>query len=149
MDAAHKIVICNNCGTKNRVPIDRISDRPLCGKCHSPLHLPTENAKPLEITDATFEREVLSYPGPVVVDFWAPWCGPCRMVAPSLETLATKYNGRAKVAKLNVDENPITASRYQIQSIPTMLFFKNGNLVDRVVGALPLEQIEARLRKIL
>jgi len=126
-----------------------MGDRPKCGKCHANLVLVAENGRPVEVTDATFSQEVLSHPGPVVVDFWAPWCGPCRTIAPVLEELASLYKDKARVAKLNVDQNPVTASKYQVQNIPTMLFFKNGKLVDRVVGALPREQIEARLRAIL
>ncbi|RLB75422.1 MAG: thioredoxin [Deltaproteobacteria bacterium] len=105
--------------------------------------------KPVEITDQTFEREVFSYPGTALVDFWAPWCTPCRMVAPVLEDLALKYNGRVKIAKINVDQNPVAASRFQVQSIPTLIIFKNGKAVDRIIGALPGAQIEARLQAAL
>jgi thioredoxin 2 len=83
------------------------------------------------------------------VDCWAPWCGPCRIISPLLEQLASEYAGRLKVGKLNVDENPLTASQYAIQSIPTLLLFKDGQLVDRLVGALPRSEIERRLTSIL
>jgi len=84
-----------------------------------------------------------------LVDCWAPWCGPCRMISPLVEQLASKYAGRLKVAKLNVDENPLIASQYAIQSIPTLLLFRDGRLVDRLVGALPRPEIERRLTSIL
>ena len=83
------------------------------------------------------------------MDCWAPWCGPCKMVAPVLDQLASEYAGRIKIAKLNVDENPMTASRYGVQSIPTMLIFKNGNQVDKLVGALPKQEIVRHLRSVL
>ena len=92
---------------------------------------------------------VLSYTGAVLVDCWAPWCGPCKMVAPVLDQLASEYAGRIKIAKLNVDENPMTASQYGIQSIPTMLLFKNGNQIDKLVGALPKQEIVRHLRTVL
>jgi len=107
------------------------------------------DAHPVDITDNTFQEEVLSYNGPVLLDCWAPWCGPCRMVAPVLEQLASDYTGRVKIAKLNVDENPVTASKFGIQSIPTMLFFKNGQLVNKTIGALPKNEIEKHLQTLI
>ena len=92
--------------------------------------------KPLELTDSTFTEFVQNNPF-VVVDCWAPWCGPCLMVAPIIEELAKEYAGKIVFGKLNVDENPITASRYQIMSIPTLLVFRNGKLVDTIIGAMP------------
>ena len=105
------------------------------------------DSKPVVITDQTFEREALQTTGrPVLVDCWAPWCGPCRMIAPVLDQLAAESEGRYRIVKLNVDENPQTASRFQIASIPTMLIFKDGKLVDRLIGAQPKQAIAERLR---
>ena len=143
------IIRCNNCSTKSRVPKSRVGDRPVCGKCGAQLSTGNSYDQPVDITDKTFNSEVLSYPGPTVVDCWAPWCGPCRTVAPVLEELASEYSGRVKIAKLNVDENPQTASQFSIQSIPTMLFFKNGELVNKLIGALPKKEIERHLRILL
>jgi thioredoxin len=112
-------------------------------------HRPSPDGKPIVISDTTFDREVLQSALPVVVDFWAPWCGPCRMVAPALERIAADLAGRLRVAKLNVDESPRAAERFQVQGIPTMLFVKNGRVVDRVVGALPEPQIRGRVEKLL
>jgi thioredoxin 1 len=99
------------------------------------------------VTDETFASEVLEARGvPILVDYWAEWCGPCRMVAPVLDELAAESNGRYRIAKLNVDENPRTAAQYNIRSIPTMLVFKDGAVVDRIVGAQPKQAIAARLR---
>ena len=104
--------------------------------------------KPLELTDSTFTEFVQNNPF-VVVDCWAPWCGPCLMVAPIIEELAKEYAGKIVFGKLNVDENPITASRYQIMSIPTLLVFRNGKLVDTIIGAMPKEMLEARITRFL
>ncbi|NLV92007.1 MAG: thioredoxin [Firmicutes bacterium] len=102
---------------------------------------------PVELTDNKFNSEVLEAEGVVLVDFWAPWCGPCRMVGPIVDKLAQTYAGKAKIAKLNVDENPYTASQFQIMSIPTMMIFKDGELVDQWVGAMPEQAIVERLER--
>jgi len=101
--------------------------------------------EPVHVTDAAFEKTVLQSNLPVIVDFWAPWCGPCRMVAPILDKIAAEYAGKLIVAKVNTDENPEWAMRYGVQGIPTMLFIANGKVVHRQVGALP----EGMLREIL
>lgn len=102
-----------------------------------------------KVTDETFDSEVLSSDLPVLVDFWAAWCGPCRMIAPVVESLAEDYRGRLAVAKLNVDENPDTASRYQVMGIPTLILFKGGQPVERFVGYLPKEDLERRVEAAL
>lgn len=149
MDQDSIIIRCSHCGTKNRIPKARLNQGPVCGKCKSPLSIGQGLDKPVDITDNTFDSEVLSAAWPVLVDCWAPWCGPCRMVGPALERLASEYAGRIKVVKLNVDENPRIASRYSIRSIPTMLLFNRGELVNSMVGALSKEEIERRLRPLL
>ena len=95
-----------------------------------------------KVSDATFDSEVLKATEPVVVDFWAEWCGPCRMIAPALEEIAGTLNGKVKIVKLNVDENPATASKYGIMSIPTLMLFKNGELASRQIGAAPKQKLE-------
>ena len=106
-------------------------------------------SKPLNITDDTFEQEVLQSDTPVIVDFWATWCGPCKMIAPILEEIASEYSDKVKVVKLDVDANNKTAGKYNIMSIPSLLFFKGGEMVDQVVGAIPKAQLTARLDKVL
>ena len=100
-----------------------------------------------EVTDDTFEAEVLKSQLPVLVDFWAPWCGPCRAVAPVVDEIATKYNGRLKVLKINTDENPKTAQSYRISGIPSLLVFKNGQPVEQVVGAVPESTLTTAVEK--
>ena len=106
-------------------------------------------SKPIEITDASFESEVLQSDTPVVVDFWATWCGPCKMIAPILEEIAGEMGDRVKITKLDVDSNSKTAGKYNIMSIPSLLFFKNGEVVDQVVGAVPKSQLLQRLEKVM
>jgi thioredoxin 1 len=100
---------------------------------------------PIVLTDNTFEKEVLQSAVPVMVDFWATWCAPCRMIAPVVEEMAKEYDGKAKICKIDVDQNPVVASKFGIMSIPSILFFKNGKLVDKVVGAVPKNQLVNKL----
>ncbi|HEX4684227.1 MAG TPA: thioredoxin [Gemmatimonadaceae bacterium] len=101
----------------------------------------------MAVTDANFEQEVEKADGLTIVDFWATWCGPCRMVAPILDQLATEYQGKVKITKLDVDANIKTGSRFNVRSIPTMLFFKGGKVVDQIIGAVPRASIEAKLQQ--
>ena len=148
------LVVCDKCGSKNRVEISAGTKRlAKCGKCGALLDVNrivegSDQKKPLVVSDATFQREISQTTnGPILIDCWAPWCGPCRMVGPILDQLASESNGRYRIAKLNVDENPITAAQYQIQSIPTMLIFRGGKLVDRIIGAQPKQVIAERLSR--
>lgn len=102
-------------------------------------------AQPLHLSDDVFNQEVIKSDLPVLIDFWAAWCGPCRMIAPIVEELATEYDGKAKICKLDVDNNQQTAMNYGIRSIPTILIFKNGEVVDTIVGAVPKQQIVDKL----
>ena len=141
------IVACPKCHTKNRVDERTATEmQPVCGKCGSPLAA-AANGKPHPVTDDSFARDVVEASAiqPVLVDAWAEWCGPCRMIAPVLDQLAAEANGRYRITKLNVDENPRTAAEFQIRSIPTLLIFKNGKLVDQIIGAQPKQAIAARL----
>ncbi|MGB5105281.1 MAG: thioredoxin [Candidatus Zixiibacteriota bacterium] len=101
------------------------------------------------VSDATFEAEVVNSSVPVIVDFWAEWCGPCRMIAPILDEIAASYAGRLKVVKVDVDSNSQTASQFSVMSIPTLLFFKNGKVQDQVVGALPKKMLQEKVEKFL
>lgn len=142
------IIRCFTCGKKNRIPEERLRQKALCGRCGAPLVIVGEQGQVIKVDDGSFAREVLAS-GPVLVDCWAPWCGPCQTIAPILEELAAQYVGGVKITKLNVDENPLTASQYNIRSIPTILIFKDGNLSDSLVGLRPKEEIERLILAIM
>jgi thioredoxin 2 len=146
------LIPCAACGANNRVPREKVEQglQPVCGKCKTPLSVTDKPAdKPMTVTDATFAVEVERSSLPVLVDLWAPWCGPCRMISPILEALAAEMAGRVRVVKLNIDENPATAARFNIQSIPALLVFRGGREVDRMVGVRPKAEISRRLEQIL
>jgi len=103
----------------------------------------------VQLTDANFEQEVLKSEKPVLVDFWAPWCGPCRAVGPVVEDLAETYKGRVKVGKINIDDNPKTATTYGVMSIPTLILFNKGDILDKLIGLSPKERLEGLIKKAL
>jgi len=142
-----QIIQCAACGSKNRVPAEKLREglEPVCGRCKRPLL----SIQPEIITDANFLEKVERSMLPVLLDMWAPWCGPCRMVGPIVEQLAGELAGRVKVAKLNTDENPLTQARFNVRSIPTLLVLKEGREVDRLVGAMPKREILRRLESII
>ncbi len=143
-----QLIRCPSCGAANRVPLEKIKPglEPICGRCKTPLPVST---KPVVITDANFAAEVERSSLPVLLDLWAEWCGPCHAIAQTIEQLAAELAGRVRVAKLNVDENPLTASRFDVRGIPTLLMLKNGREVDRIVGVQPKVEIMRRLQKVL
>lgn len=149
------IEVCAKCGARNRVDerVTVIGKRPVCGKCGAPLGGDRggggrdETNKPKVVTDASFERDVIERSAslPVMLDCWAGWCAPCRMIAPTLDQLAAESGGRYLIAKLNVDENPQTAARFDIRSIPTLIIFVNGRPVERILGAQSKPTLASRL----
>jgi thioredoxin 2 len=143
-----QLVSCPACGAKNRLATDKVAPGrvPVCARCKTPLTAPSH---PITITDANFAAEVERSPVPVLVDFWAAWCGPCRIVAPIVDELAAELEGRVKVGKLNVDENLATASRFGISSIPTLLIMKDGKVAGRVIGIQPKAAIMAKLKSLM
>ena len=144
------VIRCPACGVANRVPRDKVDKglEPVCGRCKTPLPVSIDT-RPVTVTDATFSAGVERSPIPVLVDAWAAWCGPCKMIAPVIDELAAEMAGRVRVAKLNVDENPMTASRYNLRSIPTLLLFKGGREADRIVGVHPKSEISRRLEQLI
>lgn len=142
------IIRCLTCGKKNRVPEERVHEKLRCGKCSSPLLFVGNQEQIIAVSDENFAREVLTG-GAVLVDCWAPWCDPCKAIAPILDELAAQYLGAIKICKLNVDENPITASRYMIRSIPTILFFRDSSLQSSLAGLRTKAELERHILSII
>jgi thioredoxin 2 len=134
---------CSSCGSQNRLPAAKLDKQARCGKCRTPLG-PVGEPYPVT-TRAEFDELVRESPVPILVDFWAPWCGPCRMVAPELEELARQRRGGLVVAKLNTEELPEVAGQFGIRSIPTFVLFRGGKEQSRVSGAMPAHQLEQSL----
>jgi thioredoxin 2 len=132
------LVTCPSCGATNRIADDAAGKAMRCGKCKTIL--PT-TLQPLIVTEANFNEVVERSPVPVVLDMWAPWCGPCHMLAPTIEQLARELGADARVGKLNIDENPAIADRFGVRSIPTVLIFRDGTEIDRLVGVQPKAEI--------
>ncbi|MCK5557634.1 MAG: thioredoxin [Candidatus Hydrogenedentes bacterium] len=139
---------CLGCGTVNRVYKDRLEKKPVCGKCAKVLDARRYSYDfPADISDETFEQEVLKSRLPVIVDCWAPWCAACTMIGAIMEKFASDFKARLKVVRLNTDQNTPTAARHEISSIPTLLVFKGGVLVDKVVGILSEHQLKDIVNK--
>ena len=141
-----RLVTCPSCGTKNRLKPAQAGRKTVCGKCKTPL---SESAGgPVEVTETTFSTEVEQSATPVLLDMWADWCGPCHMLAPTIDQLSSELTGRVKVAKLDIDANPGIANRFGVRSIPTLLVLKGGKEVDRLVGVQPKQEILRRLESV-
>lgn len=142
------IIKCPGCGVKNRIPADKQHLRPKCGRCGRVLG-PAAGGKVIELDDSAFDRVVGNSLLPVLVDFYSPTCGPCHALAPVIDALARQYAGKVVVAKYDTSRNQRAAARFQIRGVPTLIFFKQGKVVDQVVGAAPQADIERRLNSLL
>jgi thioredoxin len=145
MDVDNDVMVCRKCGVKNSASLDRIH----CVRCHAPLLVSERKTVAINVSDIDFAREVLASPEPVILMIWAPWCAYCRMLHPDIDRIAADYEGRLKVARLDVDENPAVSSQYTIQGVPTILMFKDGKLMNKMVGVLSKEEIERQIRAVL
>jgi thioredoxin 2 len=141
---------CPSCRTRNRIPAANAGQPGKCGKCGSVLKTSELFVpQPIMITDANFEEKIIRSPIPALIDCWAPWCSACSMISPVVAELAGEYKGRFRIGKLNVDTNPLVSSRYDTRSIPTLLFFENGQLKDTLVGAMPKPEIVRNMQNYL
>ncbi len=138
------IIPCPSCNAKNRIPATKQHLSPKCGKCGTLLNVKI-HAVPIELTDSEFQSFVSGAQHPVMVDFYSPTCGPCKAIAPVVTSLAKEYLGKVIIAKLDTSNNPGTAMQYEIRGVPSLLFFKNGQVVDQIVGAPPEQQLRQKL----
>lgn len=144
------VLRCHKCGTRNRIPVKRMGDNPKCGKCQTLLRVDGfSDGRVVKVTDSDFEDKVIRSPLPVLLDCWASWCGPCKMMAPLMDELAEEYKGRIRVAKLNVDDNPLVSSRFRISSIPTFLLFYSGKIEGSLVGAVSKNDLKKLIQRFL
>lgn len=143
------LIVCPGCGAKNRIPTDKQHLSPKCGRCSLSLVGVPVSGIVNPLIDAKFQQQVEHSTLPVLVDFYSPTCGPCRTIAPVIETLAALYAGRLLVFKLDTASQQMSAARFQIRGVPTLLFFKDGKMVDQVVGAVPRTEIETRINALL
>jgi thioredoxin 2 len=142
------ITACPNCGTNNRIPGDKLTLQPKCGRCRALFH-PLSGGSVIELNDASFQQ-VTTHPHlPVLVDFYSPTCGPCQSLAPVMSNIAQRFTGKAIITKLDTSQHQMSASRFQIRGVPTLIFFKKGQAVDQLVGAAPQPEIEQRLSNLL
>lgn len=135
-------IVCTHCGATNRLPPDRLADDPDCGRCHQPLL----SGQPVTLTDANAAAVLAGTSLPVLIDFWASWCGPCRQMAPNFDAAAKQLKGQVLLAKVNSDENPQLSAQFAVRSIPTLVKLQGGREVGRQSGALPTAQIVALAR---
>ncbi len=137
---------CPDCGTRNRIPADKVGKSAKCGKCSAVMDTNELRIQaPVTVMDKDFSRLILKSPLPVLLDCWAPWCGPCQILGPVLTELAAAWQGKIRICKLNVDQNPETAARFHVRSVPTLLIFDKGQLQDSMAGALPKHQIMRKM----
>ena len=142
------VISCSSCGTKNRIPADKQHLGPKCGSCKTAISL-AGSAVPVELEDSDFHGFINQASKPVMVDFFSPTCGPCRMLAPTIDTMAKRFVGRVIIAKLDTSRNQTAAAQYKIRGVPTLLFFKNSELVDQKTGALPEQDLAQLLERLV
>jgi thioredoxin 2 len=150
MEKSNYLFRCSECGTRNKIPMEKIGVRAACGKCKAIMNTAELlEDKPVIVTDGNFHDKVEKSPLPVLLDCWAPWCGPCKMMGPVFDELAREWKGRVRVCKINIDENQVIAGRFQVMSIPTILVFDRGIQKDSMIGAVPKQQIITKMASYL